>query len=65
MITIKSPREIDIMARAGRIVAGVHALMRELIRPGVTTEQLDAAAEAYIRNHPGATPSFKGLYGFP
>ena len=65
MITIKSPREIDIMARAGRIVAGVHALMRELIRPGVTTEQLDAAAEAYIRKHPGATPSFKGLYGFP
>ncbi len=65
MITIKSAREIDIMARAGRIVAGVHALMRERIRPGVTTEELDAAAESFIRQHPGATPSFKGLYGFP
>jgi methionyl aminopeptidase len=65
MITIKSLREIEIMARAGRIVAGVHALMRELVRPGVTTEELDAAAEAFIRGHDGATPSFKGLYGFP
>jgi methionyl aminopeptidase len=65
MITIKSLREIDVMARAGRIVAGVHALMRDLIRPGVTTEELDAAAESFIRRHAGATPSFKGLYGFP
>jgi methionyl aminopeptidase len=65
MITIKSLREIDTMARAGQIVAGVHALMRELIRPGVTTEELDAAAESFIRRHSGATPSFKGLYGFP
>jgi methionyl aminopeptidase len=65
VITLKSPREIDIMARAGAIVAGTHALMRELTRPGVTTEELDAAAEAFIRSHPGATPSFKGLYGFP
>lgn len=53
------------MARAGRIVAGVLAMMGELVRPGVTTEELDAAAESYIRSHPGATPSFKGLYGFP
>lgn len=65
MINIKSPREIDIMARAGRIVAGVLGLMRDLVRPGVTTEELDAAAETYIRSHSGATPSFKGLYGFP
>ncbi|HEU5171580.1 MAG TPA: type I methionyl aminopeptidase [Gemmatimonadales bacterium] len=65
MITIKSPREIEIMARAGRIVAGVHALMRDLVRPGVSTEELDAAAEEFIRSHAGATPSFKGLYGFP
>ncbi len=65
MITLKSPREIEVMARAGRIVAGVLALMREMIRPGVTTEQLDAAAEEFIRSHEGARPSFKGLYGFP
>jgi methionyl aminopeptidase len=65
MITIKSPREVETMARAGRIVAGVLAMMGELVRPGATTEELDAAAESYIRSHPGATPSFKGLYGFP
>jgi methionyl aminopeptidase len=65
MITLKSPREIEIMARAGRIVGGVLAMMGELVRPGVTTEELDAEAESYIRRHPGATPSFKGLYGFP
>jgi len=65
MITLKSPREIDIMARAGRIVGGVLAMMGKLVRPGVTTEALDDAAEAFIRSHAGATPSFKGLYGFP
>ena len=65
MITLKSPREVETMARAGRIVAGVLTLMRDLVRPGVTTEELDAAAESFIRGHPGATPSFKGLYGFP
>ncbi len=65
MITLKSSREIEIMARAGRIVAGTLALMREIVRPGMTTEDLDAAAEAFIRSHEGAVPSFKGLYGFP
>jgi methionyl aminopeptidase len=65
MITLKSSREIEIMARAGRIVAGTLALMREIVRPGMTTEDLDAAAEAFIRGHDGAVPSFKGLYGFP
>jgi methionyl aminopeptidase len=65
VITLKSSREIEIMARAGRIVAGTLALMREIVRPGMTTEDLDAAAEAFIRGHPGAVPSFKGLYGFP
>lgn len=65
MITLKSAREVEVMARAGAIVAGVHALMREIIRPGLTTEDLDAEAERFIRSHPGAVPSFKGLYGFP
>jgi methionyl aminopeptidase len=65
MVTLKSPREIEIMARAGRIVADTLARMREILRPGMTTEDLDAAAEKFIRSHPGATPSFKGLYGFP
>jgi methionyl aminopeptidase len=65
MITLKSPREVDIMARAGRIVAGTLGLMWEILLPGMTTEDLDAAAERFIRSHEGALPSFKGLYGFP
>ncbi len=53
------------MARAGRIVAATLALMHQTVRPGLTTEDLDAAAEEFIRSHEGAVPSFKGLYGFP
>ena len=65
MVTLKSAREIEIMARAGAIVAATLDLVRKQVRPGVSTEELDAAAERFIRGHPGATPSFKGLYGFP
>jgi methionyl aminopeptidase len=65
MITLKSPREVEIMGRAGRIVAGTLARMGEILRPGMTTEHLDADAERFIRSHDGAIPSFKGLYGFP
>jgi methionyl aminopeptidase len=59
----RTKQEIDLMRRAGRIVADVLALMEEELRPGVTTAQLDAKAEAYIRKA-GATPSFKGYHGF-
>jgi len=65
MITIKSPRELDTMAAAGRIVAGTLALVEQHVRPGVSTEALDRLAEEFIRSHPGARPSFKGLYDFP
>jgi methionyl aminopeptidase len=65
VITIKSARELETMARAGRIVFDTLALMAEIVRPGMTTEDLDREAERFIRSHPGATPSFKGLYGFP
>jgi methionyl aminopeptidase len=65
VITLKSSKEIEVMAHAGGIVAGTLALMREILRPGMTTEELDVAAESFIRSHEGATPSFKGLYGFP
>jgi methionyl aminopeptidase len=65
MITLKSPRELEIMGRAGRIVAQTLARMREILRPGISTEDLDAEAERFIRSHDGAAPSFKGLYGFP
>ncbi len=53
------------MARAGRIVGQTLRMLRELVRPGLTTEDLDAEAEKFIRSHKGAKPSFKGLYGFP
>ena len=65
MITIKSPREVETMAAAGRIVAGTLALVAAHVRPGVSTAALDRVAEEFIRSHPGARPSFKGLYDFP
>ncbi|HLS47023.1 MAG TPA: type I methionyl aminopeptidase [Gemmatimonadales bacterium] len=65
MIVLKSSREIESMGRAGRIVGDTLALMRRTVRPGMTTEDLDAVAEEFIRSHTGAVPSFKGLYGFP
>ncbi len=65
MITLKSPRELEIMARGGSILGATLRLMRETVRPGLTTEDIDAVAEEFIRSHAGATPSFKGLYGFP
>lgn len=65
MITVKSAREIETMARAGRIVADVLDLVRSRAVPGSSTWELDRIAEEFIRSHAGATPSFKGLYGFP
>jgi methionyl aminopeptidase len=62
MITRKSPREIDRMRRAGRVVAEVLALMESELKPGVTTAHLDQLAERHIRAA-GATPSFKGYLG--
>ena len=65
MIQLKSPRELETMAAGGRILASTHQHIRPAIKPGVTTLQLDAMVESFIRSHAGATPSFKGLYGFP
>ena len=65
MITVKSVRELDLMARAGRVVGATLALVAARTRPGVSTAELDALAEEFIRSHDGATPSFKGLYGYP
>lgn len=65
MTTLKSPRELEAMRRAGRIVHDTLVLMSEIVRPGLSTEDLDREAERFIRSHPGATPSFKGLYDFP
>jgi methionyl aminopeptidase len=65
VITVKSARELEQMRRAGRVVAGTLALVAERAVPGISTWELDRLAEEFIRSHPGATPSFKGLYGFP
>jgi methionyl aminopeptidase len=65
MITIKSAREIEIMAAAGRILADALALVASRVEPGVSTLLLDDLAEEFVLSHPGARPSFKGLYDFP
>lgn len=65
MITVKSARELELMGRAGRVVGATLALVASRARPGVSTADLDALAEEFIRSHDGATPSFKGLYGYP
>jgi len=64
MIIIKSKHELELMRIAGKIVAGAHQVVRQAIRPGITTEELDRLAEEYIRSQ-DAIPSFKGYYGFP
>ena len=63
-VVLKSPRELELMRQAGHIVAEVLALMGDMVKPGVTTAELNAAADALIRKR-GATPSFKGYHGFP
>jgi len=58
-IHLKTPEEIALMREAGRIVAEVHELMRKMVRPGVSTAELDAVAQDWIRRR-NAIPSFKG-----
>jgi methionyl aminopeptidase len=65
VIQLKSAREIEIMARGGAILAGALALVERDMRAGMTTLDVDRMVEDFIRSHPGAVPSFKGLYGFP
>ncbi len=64
MIIIKTQREIEIMRKAGRIVAGAHDLVKRHIRPGISTIELDKMVEEYIRSC-NAIPAFKGYNGFP
>ena len=65
MISLKSPREIEIMARGGAILAATHERLTAEVRPGISTKELDVVCEEFIRSHAGAKPAFKGLYGFP
>ncbi len=64
MIICKTPRELDIMRDAGKIVALTFQELKKYIQPGVTTKELDTIAEKFIKEH-DAYPSFKGYNGFP
>jgi len=64
MITLKSAHEIDLMRRAGKITAAARALAGEMVRPGVTTQEIDSAVEHFIRQQ-GAVPSFLNYNGYP
>ena len=65
MIQINAAREIEVMAEGGRILGATLAMLEREVRPGMSTADLDALAEQFIRSHDGAVPAFKGLYGFP
>ena len=64
MITLKSQTEIELMRRAGKITAAARALAGEMVRPGVTTQEIDSAVEQFIRKQ-GAVPSFLHYNGYP
>jgi methionyl aminopeptidase len=64
MIIKKTPEQIEKMAAAGEILVRTLHLLERKIRPGITTGELDRAAEKFIRSQ-GATPAFKGYRGFP
>ena len=63
-ISIKSAREIELMAEAGRILEIVHEEMRKALRPGMTTKDIDRLGEEVIRSY-GCTPSFLNYNGYP
>lgn len=63
LITIKTPEEIDKMRAAGRLTAQARALAGSMIRPGVTTGEIDREVRKFIQSH-GAKPSFLGYGGF-
>jgi methionyl aminopeptidase len=64
MILVKSSTEIEYMRESGKIVAKVHSVLKDMIKPGITTKELDEIAERIILEH-GAQPAFKGYGGFP
>lgn len=64
MITLKSEKEIALMRRAGKITAAARALARDMVKPGVTTQQIDKAVFEFIKSQ-GAVPSFLNYHGYP
>ncbi|PZF87133.1 type I methionyl aminopeptidase [Listeria ivanovii] len=63
MITLKSRREIDEMKEAGKILANTHKEIKKIIKPGITTWDLEVFTEEYLRKN-GATPEQKGFEGY-
>lgn len=64
MIILKTPEEIEVMARASRLVAETLVMLKREVVPGVSTDHLDRLAEEFIRSH-GGTPAFKGYRSYP
>jgi len=64
MISVKTPEEIEIIVEGGKILATVMKKLQELAKPGITTRELDRAAEAFVLSM-GAKPAFKGYDSFP
>lgn len=64
MITIKTDSEVELLRQSNLLVSATHAAIVPLMRPGVTTLEIDRVAEAFIRDH-GGTPGFKGYQGYP
>ncbi len=64
MIILKTPEEIAVMAQASRVVAETLEVLKQAVKPGITTDELDRLAEAEIRAR-GAKPAFKGYRNYP
>lgn len=64
MIILKTPEEVALMAKASRVVAEALEVLKQAVKPGVTTDELDRLAEAEIRAR-GAQPAFKGYRNYP
>jgi methionyl aminopeptidase len=64
MIILKTPAEIEVMAAASRVVAEALNVVKEAVRPGISTDELDSIAEREIRAR-GAIPAFKGYRNYP
>ncbi|NMA86574.1 MAG: M24 family metallopeptidase, partial [Tissierellia bacterium] len=64
MIVIKTEEEIQMMKKAGEILANTHKELAKIIKPGITTYEIDEFVEEYLAKH-NATPEQKGYRGFP
>ncbi|MDD2573737.1 MAG: M24 family metallopeptidase, partial [Firmicutes bacterium] len=63
MVTLKSEREIALMHQAGKLLASCHREIRKIMRPGITTFEIDSFVEDYLKEN-GATPEQKGYMGY-